>query len=100
MVLPVAPFSQCGNTPWYESAFHKNSQLLKKELDRLGGMSGYAFDAAFLKDMEEIHAKDGAAFAGEATDGTNPRLRAFAAETHRIVVRHIGALTPVGAETN
>jgi putative membrane protein len=73
---------------------------LQKELDRLSGMSGYAFDAAFLTDMEGIHAKDGAAFADEATDGTNPRLRAFAAETHRIVLRHIGALTPVGAQTN
>ena len=47
--------------------------------------------------MEEIHAKDGAAFAKEAASGSNPKLKAFAAETHRIVVRHIGELKALGA---
>ena len=50
--------------------------------------------------MEAIHAKDGAAFAKEAKSGTNPNLRAFATETHRIVERHIGELKAVGPETN
>ena len=76
------------------------SPELQKEFDRLSDLSGYAFDAAYLKDMEDIHAKDGAAFANEATDTKNPALRAFAVETQRIVLRHIGALTPVGAQTN
>ena len=42
--------------------------------------------------METIHAKDGAAFAKEASGGTNTGLRAFAAETYKIVQRHIGEL--------
>ena len=46
--------------------------------------------------MKDIHAKDGAAFAKESTSGTDPQLRAFAAETHRIVERHIGELKAVG----
>ncbi len=50
--------------------------------------------------METIHAKDGAAFAQEAKSSTNPKLRAFAAETHRIVERHIGELHAVGPEKN
>jgi putative membrane protein len=72
-----------------------NTQF-QKELDDLKALSGPAFDAAYLKDMEVIHAKDGAAFAKEAVDGTNPNLRAFAAETHRIVLRHIGELKAIG----
>ncbi len=68
----------------------------QKELDSLKSLSGPAFDAAYLHDMEVIHAKDGAAFAKEASGGTNPDLRAFAAETHRIVLRHIGELKAAG----
>ena len=74
-----------------------NAQF-QKELDDLKALSGPAFDAAYLRDMEAIHAKDGAAFAREARSGTNPRLRAFAAETHRSVERHIGELRATGAK--
>ena len=76
-----------------------NAQF-QKELDDLKALSGVAFDTAYLRDMEAIHAKDGAAFAKEAKSGTNPALRAFAAETHRIVERHIGELKALGPETN
>jgi putative membrane protein len=69
----------------------------QKELNDLKAATGPAFDALYLKDMEDVHAKDGAAFAKEAADGTNPDLRAFAAETHRIVLRHIGELKAIGA---
>jgi putative membrane protein len=68
----------------------------QKRLDDLKALSGPAFDAAYLKAMENIHAKDGAAFAKEAKTGSNPALRDFAAETHRIVVRHIGELRALG----
>jgi len=68
----------------------------QKKLDGLKALSGSAFDAAYLQDMEEIHAKDGAAFAKEAKGGTNQALRDFAAETHRIVLRHIGELKAIG----
>ena len=68
-----------------------NSEFQQK-LDGLKSLSGAAFDTAYLKEMEEIHAKDGAAFSKEAVTGTNQGLREFASETHRIVVRHIGEL--------
>jgi putative membrane protein len=73
-----------------------NAQF-QKELDDLKALSGSAFDAAYLRDMEDIHAKDGAAFAKEAKSGSNAKLKAFAAETHRIVLRHIGELKALGA---
>ena len=72
-----------------------NAQF-QQELDALKALSGRAFDIAYLKDMQVIHAKDGATFAEEAKSGCDPQLRAFAAETHRIVLRHIGELDAVG----
>jgi putative membrane protein len=74
-----------------------NAQF-QKELDDLKTLSGTEFDAAYLRDMDDIHKKDGAAFAKEAKSGTNPALRAFAAETHRIVLRHLGELHAIGPE--
>ncbi len=69
----------------------------EKKLDAIKALSGAAFDRAYLAAMEDVHAKDGAAFAKEAASGGNAKLRAFAAQTHRIVLRHIGELKAVGA---
>ena len=68
------------------------------QLDHLGSLSGTSFDNAYIASMDRIHAKDGAAFAVEARTGRNSELRAFAAETHIIVLRHIGALHGSGPE--
>ena len=62
------------------------------KLAHLQGLSGTAFDAEYLSEMAALHDADGAAFAKEATAGGSPAYRAFAAETHRIVLRHIGAI--------
>lgn len=67
-----------------------------KMMADLSAKSGKAFDNLYLTDMATIHAKDGAAFAKEAAGGTDPKLRAFAAETHVIVLRHIGEIKAVG----
>ena len=71
----------------------------QSEYDNLKARTGLDFDAAYLSDMEKIHAKDGAAFATEAKSGSNPDLRAFADETHRIVMRHIGELKALPAKS-
>jgi putative membrane protein len=68
-----------------------NAQF-QARLDKLNALSGEAFDSAYLQDMEKIHHIDGAAFKQESTGGTNPDLKAFAAETYRIVQRHLGEL--------
>jgi putative membrane protein len=61
-------------------------------LDKISTLPGNEFDAAYIEDMKKIHAADGAAFAKEAVSGTNPDLKEFAAETYRIVQRHLGEL--------
>ena len=61
-------------------------------LDKMKALPDDQFDAAYLQDMKKIHDADGAAFAKEASGGTNLDLKAFAAETYRIVQRHLGEL--------
>ena len=61
-------------------------------LEKMSALSADKFDAAYVEDMKKIHDADGAAFAKEARGGTNTDLKAFAAETYRIVQRHLGEL--------
>lgn len=70
----------------------KLDTAFQARLDRMSGLPNAEFDAAYIADMKKIHDADGAAFAKEAKSGTNPDLKAFAAETHRIVERHLGEL--------
>ena len=83
-----------------KSIFKANGMAFPKSLNsefeaRLAKMKALPvseFDEAYIKDMQEIHDADGAAFAKEASEGSNPDLKAFAAETYRIVQRHLGEL--------
>jgi putative membrane protein len=68
-----------------------NSEF-QARLDKISALSADQFDAAYIHDMVKIHQADGAAFAKESTGGSNPDLKAFAAETYRIVQRHLGEL--------
>jgi putative membrane protein len=67
------------------------------KLAHLSGLSGAAFDSAYLAEMASLHDADGAAFAQESKAGGSDAFRAFGAETHRIVQRHIGAIHAVPA---
>ena len=67
------------------------------KLSRLSALSGKAFDTEYLTQMATLHDADGAAFAKEAANGGSSVYRAFGAETHRIVQRHIGAIHAVPA---
>jgi putative membrane protein len=58
----------------------------------LKAISAADFDAAYIKDMADIHAQDERLFAQEAVDGGASQYKAFAAETDLIVKRHIGAI--------
>jgi putative membrane protein len=62
------------------------------KLGHLMTLSGPAFDVAYMTEMSTLHAGDGAAFDKESADGGSPAYRAFGAETHVIVQRHIGAI--------
>jgi putative membrane protein len=69
----------------------------RARLNTISSLPTNKFESAYIEDMKKIHAADGAAFAKEATSGTNPDLKTFAAETYRIVQRHLGEL---GAKTH
>jgi putative membrane protein len=71
---------------------NSSTQKFQARLEKINALPAEKFDAAYIEDMKKIHAADGAAFAKEATSGTNPDLKAFAAETYRIVQRHLGEL--------
>lgn len=60
-------------------------------LAKLKSVSGAAFDAAYIADMEAIHDKDEKLFAKEAMEGSD-NFKAFAHQTDLIVKRHIGSL--------
>lgn len=68
------------------------NQEFQARLAKMQATPAARFDAAYLADMKKIHDADGAAFAQEAKAGSNPDLRAFAAETYRIVQRHLGEI--------
>ena len=68
------------------------NEKFQARLDQLSALSNEAFDAAYIQDMEKVHHIDGAAFKEESIGGSNPDLKAFAAETYRIVQRHLGEL--------
>ena len=68
------------------------------KLKHLSSLSGSKFDEVYLSEMGTLHDKDGAAFAAESTKGGTSAFRAFGAETHKIVLRHIGAIKAVPAD--
>jgi putative membrane protein len=78
----------------FPTSLNSDSQ---SRLDKMSALPANQFDAAYIHDMKKIHAADGAAFLKESTAGSNPDLKAFAAETYRIVQRHLGEL---GATTH
>lgn len=69
----------------------------QQRLDKLKAISGAAFDAAYITDMQQIHDKDEKLFAQENIDGSAD-FKPFAYETDMIVKRHIGALHDVDGE--
>ena len=65
--------------------------MFQQRLDTLKAVPAQSFDAAYLSDMQSIHAKDEKLFAQESMEGSG-KFKPFAAETDIIVKRHIGAL--------
>ena len=68
----------------------------QKIYDALEAKAGVAFDQLYLADMKAIHHTDGGLFAKEAKTTKDPDLAAFAADTTKIVQRHIEALKTMG----
>ena len=75
----------------------KLNDEFQQRLDKLKAVSGPAFDAAYITDMQQIHDKDEKLFAQENIDGSAD-FKPFAYETDNIVKRHISALHDVDGE--
>ena len=63
---------------------------VKARLAEISAFKGERFDRAYVADMQEIHAGDGAAFLKESKQGGDPALKSFAAATYDVVRRHSG----------
>jgi putative membrane protein len=58
-------------------------------VDKLNKLSGAAFDKAYVDAMVAGHKKTDALFSKEASSGTDPDIKAFAAKTDETVKMHL-----------
>jgi putative membrane protein len=61
----------------------------KSDMDRLRGMSGTAFDTAYMQHMLQDHQKDLAEFQKQAQSGSDPGLKSFAAKYLPVLQQHL-----------
>jgi putative membrane protein len=61
----------------------------KSEMDRLRGMSGSAFDAAYMQQMVQDHQKDVSEFQKQAQSGGDPALKGFAQKYLPTLQQHL-----------
>jgi putative membrane protein len=64
----------------------------QKMLDALNAKSGKDFDDLYFSDMTKAHAMDDKLFMKEASSGTDPDIKDFAAKTDQVVKMHIAML--------
>lgn len=60
-------------------------------VDKLGKLSGPAFDKAFVKDAVKDHEKDVNEFKNEAQNGSDPNIKQFATNTLPTLEQHLAA---------
>ncbi|HVZ10010.1 DUF4142 domain-containing protein [Rhodopila sp.] len=61
----------------------------KSDMERLSGLTGNAFDTAYMKQMVQDHEKTVAAFQKEAQTGRDPELKAFAQKYLPVLRQHL-----------
>jgi putative membrane protein len=61
-------------------------------VDKLNGLSGAAFDKAYVAAMVTAHTKDNSLFIKEASSGQDPEIKAFAAKTDEMVKMHLSMI--------
>ena len=67
----------------------------QKMYDSLSGMSGKAFDKAYLADMTKGHAAADDLMTTEASSGSDSDLKSFASKTDQTVKMHISMLKDI-----
>jgi putative membrane protein len=65
------------------------SKGVTKKMDKMKGLSGDAFDQAYIKDMVKDHKKDSSEFKQEAQSTTNPQLKQLATEGGQTIDSHL-----------
>jgi len=64
-------------------------------VDKMNGLSGAAFDKAYVDAMVGAHKKDNALFAKEASSGQDADIKAFAAKTDETVKMHLSMIQDI-----
>jgi len=65
------------------------------KVDKMSGMSGSAFDKAYVDAMVAAHKQDNALFAKEASSGQDAEIKAFAAKTDETVKMHLSMIQDI-----
>lgn len=60
-----------------------------KNMDKMKGLSGDAFDQAYIKDMVKDHKKDSSEFKQEAQSTQNPQLKQLVTEASQTIDNHL-----------
>jgi putative membrane protein len=66
-----------------------------KTIDKLKGLSGDAFDQAYIKEMVKAHKEDDKAFKEEARNTTSPQLKEMVTQDLQMIERHLQQLQQI-----
>jgi putative membrane protein len=72
----------------------------KKTLAELQGLSGPAFDQAYIKDMVKDHKKDLSDFQTEASSGSDPTVKDAANQGSQIIAQHLQMIQQIAKDQN
>lgn len=67
----------------------KKGVKLSNKAPKMPKMSGGNFDKAYMADMVKDHQQDLAEFQREASGGSDPDVKAFAAKTSKVIQKHL-----------
>jgi putative membrane protein len=73
---------------------------LQTKVDKLSGLTGKAFDAAYVSEMVADHEKDLAEFKAAAASLSDPDLKAFAGKTEEMIQMHLEKIRKIQAAMN
>lgn len=71
------------------------SNRQQKQKERLQKKNGAAFDEAYINMMADDHKKDLREFEKQASDGTNPDIKAFASDNIKMLQMHLDSATNI-----
>ena len=70
------------------------------EYTKLQGLSGVAFDKEYVKDMVKDHEEDVKEFQKEASNGKDPQIKSFAAQTLPVLQSHLEMIKSIQSKTS